>query len=119
MSAAVVEKRVGRKPSKASADVRANIVRLVQMGWTYSMIAEELRLSKGYVGRVVTEAGVRSAYRSKAHSDPQRKKEQQERSEFFERRRFRSVLFSSGTWEPDDDTTESVLHGIVPESETP
>lgn len=51
-------------------EVRAQIVRLVRMGWTYSLVAAEIDISQSSVSRVCAQAGLNPAYGARARARP-------------------------------------------------
>lgn len=51
-------------------EVRAQIVRLVRMGWTYTLVAAEIDVSQSSVSRVCAQAGLNPTYEARGRARP-------------------------------------------------
>jgi len=87
-----------------SEETRSQIVRLVKMGWTYSLIGSELGMHRSVVHGIAKRAGVHSEYHGgKVQSDEVKRREAQEKNRFFEKFCLNGApKFVNSTWEEED-----------------
>lgn len=89
------------KYRKLSDEEKAQIVRLIGMGWTYSMISDELKFCDKTIRKVCREAGVSSSYKTRAHRSPEKDRLRTERYESWSSHRYGGPQDSNVLWEEE------------------